>query len=81
MTDDTIFARINDLAAEEEALWARAGRGGGLDPSETERLQAIKVELDQAYDLLHQRTARRAAGQDPDAATVRPPQVVEGYEQ
>jgi hypothetical protein len=79
--DPTIFAHINELAQEEEHLFARAAAEGGLDPAQIERLEAIKVELDQAYDLLHQREARRAAGLDPDRAHVRPPEIVEGYEQ
>jgi hypothetical protein len=39
------------------------------------------VELDQCYDLLRQRQARRAVGQDPDEAELRPPDVVEQYQQ
>jgi hypothetical protein len=39
------------------------------------------VQLDQLYDLLHQRQARRAAGLDPDGARIRPAAIVEGYEQ
>jgi hypothetical protein len=39
------------------------------------------VALDQCWDLLRQRRARRDAGQDPDAATVRSERVVEGYQQ
>ena len=81
MQDRTIFEHINDLAAEEEALWERAGQGDGLDVIEVARLDSIKVELDQSYDLLHQRQARRAAGLDPDEADVRPAEVVERYQQ
>jgi Protein of unknown function (DUF2630) len=39
------------------------------------------VTLDQCWDLLRQRRARREAGQDPDAVAVRPEAVVEGYQQ
>lgn len=81
MTDLDIFHRINDLSSEEEHLYAAAGDGQGLTTEATERLEAIKVELDRAYDLLHQRQARRAAGLDPDEAAARPPDVVEHYEQ
>jgi hypothetical protein len=45
------------------------------------RLEKIKIELDQCWDLLRQRDARREFGQDPDAATVRPASVVERYQQ
>jgi len=82
MTDDgDIFARINALSDEEERLWQHAGDGHGLTAEEHDRLEAIKVELDRAYDLLHQRAARRAAGLDPRDAAPRPAEVVESYEQ
>lgn len=79
--DDTIHQRINGLASEEERLWGKASAEGGLDESERERLAALQVELDQAYDLLRQRDAKRNAGEDPDGAEERPPRVVENYEQ
>jgi hypothetical protein len=81
MTDQPIFHRINELANEEERLWQRAAAGGGLSTADQERLDEIKVALDQCYDLLHQRDARRDAGLNPDDAEVRPPEVVERYQQ
>jgi Protein of unknown function (DUF2630) len=81
MTDRSVFSRINELAEEEERLWDRASGGDGLDGPEQHRLEQIKVELDQCYDLLHQRRARRAAGLDPDEAEVRREDVVERYQQ
>jgi hypothetical protein len=81
MLDQPIFERINDLAGEEEQLWQRASAGGGLSTADQERLEAIQVQLDQCYDLLHQRDARRSAGLDPDEAELRPPEVVEHYQQ
>jgi hypothetical protein len=45
------------------------------------RLEKIKVELDQCWDLLRQHDARRGFGQDPDRAKVRPASVVERYKQ
>jgi hypothetical protein len=79
--DFDIYDAINDLSQEEERLWASAGDGRGLDPAERERLNAIKVELDRAYDLLHQRAALRAAGRDPTEAKERPADIVEHYQQ
>jgi hypothetical protein len=79
--DDDLFDRINALSREEEALWAKAGDGTGLDGPDIERLDAIKVQLDQVYDLLHQRQGRRDAGQDPSEAAIRPADVVEDYKQ
>lgn len=81
MTDSPLFERINELAAEEEQLWERAGDGDGLVALERGRLETIRAELDQCYDLLHQRQARRSAGLDPEEASVRPPEIIEGYEQ
>jgi hypothetical protein len=81
MSDLDLFQQINDLSAEEERLWASAGDGHGLSAEAKDRLDAIKVELDRCYDLLHQREARAAAGQDPDEAEARPAEVVEHYEQ
>jgi hypothetical protein len=81
MTDLDLLHKINALSAEEEQLYASASHGEGLSQDERERLDAIKVELDRSYDLLHQRQARTAAGLDPDDATERPEEVVERYQQ
>lgn len=81
MTDQPIFDRINELSNEEEHLWERASGGGGLSTVDQQRLETIKVELDQCYDLLHQREARRSAGFDPERARVRSADVVERYRQ
>jgi Protein of unknown function (DUF2630) len=81
MPDLDLFDRINALSSEEEQLWASAGGGAGLTQVEIDRLDAIKVELDRCYDLLHQRQARAAAGLDPDDAEARSAETVEGYEQ
>jgi hypothetical protein len=81
MVDDDVFGRINALSEEEEHLWQHASDGHGLTAEEHERLEAIKVELDRAYDLLHQRAARRAAGLDPRDAEPRSADTVEHYQQ
>lgn len=81
MTDPDIFDRINGLSAEEERLFKQAGDGSGLTADDIARLDAIKVELDRAYDLLHQRQAKRAAGLDPSDAEPRSAEIVERYEQ
>jgi Protein of unknown function (DUF2630) len=80
MEDAQVHNRIEQLVAEEQELYER-GAGGGLSPDEHRRLEAIKVGLDQAWDLLRQRRALRTAGRDPDAAQVRDPDTVEHYEQ
>jgi hypothetical protein len=78
MEDRGVLHHINDLAHEEESLYAKAGHGE-LSKSDRERLGVIQVELDQCWDLLHQRRARRRAGLDPNEARLRPPEVIEGY--
>jgi hypothetical protein len=47
--------------------------------ADRERLEQVSIELDQCWDLLRQRRARRAAGQDPDEAQAREPGTVEKY--
>ncbi|MFI5262109.1 MAG: DUF2630 family protein [Candidatus Limnocylindrales bacterium] len=81
MDDPQVLGRINELAAEEELLYGQAGDGGGLSPADVARLEVIRVQLDQCYDLLRQRQARRAAGLPPEEAKMRPATTVEGYEQ
>jgi hypothetical protein len=80
MDDVDIVGRITRLSEEEHQL-ERAHEGEPLSDNELDRLRAIEVALDQCWDLLRQRRARRAAGQDPDEAAVRPDTVVEGYQQ
>jgi hypothetical protein len=76
--DEKVLGRINELASEEHALFERESRGEASE-ADTQRLRRIEVTLDQCWDLLHQRRARRDAGMDPDAATVRDEGTVEGY--
>ena len=80
MDDSEVVRRINELADEEHRL-ERVHTGEGLGDDERARLRSIEIALDQCWDLLRQRRARRAAGQDPDDAQVRPDSVVEGYRQ
>jgi len=80
MKDQDILTHINDLVSEEHDLRGRA-ETGVLMPSDTERLEAIEVQLDRYWDLLRQRRARRDAGQDPDIAHIRSADTVEHYKQ
>ena len=80
MVDEQIRSRINLLSQEEETLYRDAATGQ-LAPAELERLRLIKLELDQSWDLLHQREALRSAGMDPDRARPRPIDMVESYQQ
>src|SRR5882672_601118 len=76
-TDHSILKKIEGLVHEEQHLYGK----GELADHDQVRLEAIKIELDQCWDLLRQRDARREFGQDPNEAMVRPPSVVERYKQ
>ena len=80
MDDAQIHGTIEQLVTEEHELWEREA-AGSVTESDRRRLNDLKVSLDQCWDLLRQRRALREAGSDPDAADVRRPEVVEGYEQ
>jgi len=76
--DQTVFQNINKLATEEHEIWRKESLGQATD-ADRERLRQIQVTLDQCWDLLHQRQARKAAGLDPAGAKVRDEKTVEGY--
>jgi hypothetical protein len=75
--DQPVLNHIQRLVAEEHRLHEQ--RAHPL--ADREGLVQVQVELDQCWDLLRQRRALRDFGFDPDEAQVRPPQVVENYEQ
>jgi hypothetical protein len=78
MDDNTVLQRIDALSQEELEL-EESHASEALSKDRLHRLQSIEVELDQCWDLLRQRRARRSAGQDPDEASVRSESVVEKY--
>ena len=79
MNDQQIIANINQLADEERELLEKGGAEGGLDEAEQARLHSLEVCLDQLWDLLRQRRARRQNRLDPDDAKLRDPEIVEKY--
>lgn len=80
MNDAELVQRIDQLVDQEHAL-ERQHAEGGLSDTERAQLEQIEVQLDQCWDLLRQRRARRNAGQNPDEAAARDPEVVEHYQQ
>ena len=80
MNDRTVLDQIQHLAEEERGLRDRAG-SDGLDATEQEQLHRIERHLDQCWDFLRQRRARREFGEDPNAAEPRNSQTVERYQQ
>jgi hypothetical protein len=80
--DQSILTRIEALVAEEHSL--QGGEQGDATDADAlvadrERLDRVSVELDRCWDLLRQRRARRAAGEDPDDAQARDEGTVEKY--
>ena len=75
-TDRSILDHIRELVAEEQRLYELVQR----TEADHERLQRIKVELDQYWDLLRQRRALEEFGRDPADAHLRPAGIVEKYE-
>ena len=78
MDDAEVLGRINELAREEHELFERESHRKVTD-ADRDRLRRLQVTLDQCWDLLRQRRARRAAGLDPGEARVRDAKTVEGY--
>ena len=74
MDDAELLQRINDLVSEEEKLQETPNHDAA-------RVRELEIMLDQCFDLLRQRRAKREFGLDPDSATARDPKTVEGYQQ
>jgi hypothetical protein len=81
MDDAGILASVRDLVEEEHRLRAQVASGGLDLDEEHRRLAELEVQLDQCWDLLRQRRAKREFDQDVDAAEVRAAGQVEGYRQ
>lgn len=81
MDEKAILERINEFIDEEHALRRAHERAETTDAEAQQRLRQLEVALNQCWDLLRQRRARLAAGQNPDEAQVRPAGEVEGYRQ
>jgi len=74
MSDKTILEHISALVDEENKL-----RSAGSLVADGTRLKDVQEQLDQCWDLLRQRRAKREFGQDPDTAQVRDAGTVESY--
>jgi hypothetical protein len=75
MNDEEILDRIHQLVDDEHEL-RRTG-----EPVDDDRMRQLEETLDQCWDLLRQRRAKREYGENPDDATVRDVRTVEGYQQ
>jgi ornithine cyclodeaminase/alanine dehydrogenase-like protein (mu-crystallin family) len=75
MDEKDLLSRIHALVDEEHQL-----RDSGEHSDEQRaRVKDLEVQLDQCWDLLRQRRAKRQYDEDPEEAEVRPASEVEGY--
>jgi hypothetical protein len=79
MTDPTIHQEISRLVAAEHELRTRISSGASEREADAGELRSLEESLDQCWDLLRQRDARREFGEDPDAARPRAIGTVGGY--
>jgi hypothetical protein len=77
--DKDILGRIDDLIKTEHELRTRLANGELSGNDERQQLRATEEALDQCWDLLRQRRARREFGADPSGSAARPVDEVEGY--
>ena len=80
MDNRRIHQMIDQLVAEENAVRGLEAAGYATEV-DRRRLRELRVSLDRCWDLLRQRRALEEFGLDPNTARVRPPEVVERYEQ
>ena len=81
MDDKEIMTRISGLIETEHELRSQLADGTLSSEQERERLRSTEEALDQCWDLLRQRRAKRQYGEDPGGAAARPVPEVEGYQQ
>jgi hypothetical protein len=79
MDDKQILGQINELIRTEHELRGKVAQGELSTDSEHEQLRSVEEALDQCWDLLRQRRARKEFGENPDEAAPRPAPEVEGY--
>lgn len=78
-SDEQIRSVIEQLETERAELRRREGASDPHLEQDADRLEQIRVELDQLWDLLRQRQALRDAGEDPEQAHERSSGTVENY--
>jgi hypothetical protein len=81
MNDKEILGHIDELIKTEHELRAKVADGSLSSEAERAQLRSVEESLDQYWDLLRQRRARREFGEDPGDSAERPASEVEGYMQ
>ena len=79
MADEKVSSQIEILAREEHALFEKESSGKASD-ADRARLAQVGILLDQCWDLLRQRRAKREFGQNPNEARLRDPKTIKDYE-
>ena len=79
MDEKDILQQIQSLVEREHQLRSEGEAGDIPQSEEQSQLRQLEEALDQCWDLLRQRRARREYGQNPDDATTRPVEEVEKY--
>ena len=79
MDDKQILGHIDELIQTEHELRKQVADGKLPSDEEQAQLRPVEESLDQCWDLLRQRRARREFGEDPGEAAARPASEVEGY--
>jgi hypothetical protein len=79
MNDTDILGRIDDLIKAERDLRTKLAAGELTSDEEHAELRETEEQLDQCWDLLRQRRARREFGEDPSGSSARPVTEVESY--
>jgi hypothetical protein len=75
MDEKDILGRISSLVEEEHELRETPEH----DDAQRARITELETQLDQCWDLLRQRRAKRQYGENPDEAEPRPEPQVESY--
>ena len=75
MDEKDIMSRIHELVEEEHRL----REGTEHTDEQRARIRELEGHLDQAWDLLRQRRAKRQYDENPDEAEPRPESTVESY--
>ena len=75
MDETDILSRIHALVDEEHKLRETTEH----TDDDRARISKLEADLDQCWDLLRQRRAKRQYDENPDEAEVRPESTVESY--
>jgi hypothetical protein len=78
-SDEQIETQVEALEAERRELRGKEGPNDPTLDEDAARLEEIRIDLDRLWDLLRQRRALRAAGENPDRASERSAETVEKY--